>query len=276
MAASFQDLFSVQCPVIGMIHVGALPGTPAYGGDFSSILQQAVAEAKVYTSAGVNSILLENMHDLPYLNREVGHEISTSMAVVAAAVKAVTDLPCGIQILAGANKAALAAAHAAGLQFIRAEGFVFGHLADEGWMNSDAGELLRYRRMIGAENVFVITDLKKKHSAHALTADVSLAETAHAAHFFHSDGLIVTGTSTGQAASLQDLRELSGATELPVLVGSGINLDNLPDFFPHCNGMIIGSWFKENGDWTQPPDRNRIMTFMEEIKRLRSQLPKIP
>lgn len=270
MAATFQDLFSVRCPIIGMIHVRALPGTPTYSNDFPSIVAQAVEEAKLYTASGVDAILLENMHDLPYLNREVGHEISTSMAVVAAAVKAVSDLPCGMQILAGANKAALAAAHAAGLQFIRAEGFVFGHLADEGWMNSDAGELLRYRRQIGAENVFVITDLKKKHSAHALTADVSLAETAHAAHFFHSDGVIVTGTATGQAASMQDLRELSSSTELPVLVGSGINLENLAEFFPHCNGMIIGSWFKENGDWTRSPDQTRIDAFMQEVRRLRA------
>jgi hypothetical protein len=36
--------------------------------------------------------------------------------------------------LAAANKAALAVAVAADLQFIRAEGFVFSHVADEGWL----------------------------------------------------------------------------------------------------------------------------------------------
>ena len=55
-------------------------------------------------------------------------------------------------------------AQASGADFIRAEGYVFSHVADEGWMDSCAGELLRYRKLIGAENVLVFTDIKKKHS----------------------------------------------------------------------------------------------------------------
>lgn len=65
--------------------------------------------------------------------------------------------------IAGANKEALAVAMATGGSFIRAEGFVFSHVADEGWMDSCAGELLRYRRSIGAEDVAILTDIKKKH-----------------------------------------------------------------------------------------------------------------
>lgn len=63
----------------------------------------------------------------------------------------------------GSNKEALAVAHASGADFIRAEGYVFSHVADEGWMDSCAGELLRYRKLIGAERVMVFTDVKKKH-----------------------------------------------------------------------------------------------------------------
>ena len=104
------------------------------------------------------------MHDIPYLNRQVGPEIVASMSVVCNEVKKeANNLPCGIQILAGANKEALAVAKAAGLQFIRAEGFVFSHIADEGTMNSDAGELLRYRKQIEAGDILVFTDIKKKH-----------------------------------------------------------------------------------------------------------------
>ena len=108
--------------------------------------------------------MLENMHDIPYLNRQVGSEIVASMSVICNEVKKeVKNLPCGVQILAGANKEALAVAKAAGLDFIRAEGFVFSHIADEGTMNSDAGEVLRYRKQIEADDVLVFTDIKKKH-----------------------------------------------------------------------------------------------------------------
>jgi predicted TIM-barrel enzyme len=63
-------------------------------------------------------------------------------------------------------------AHAAGLDFIRAEGYAYAHVADEGIIEASAAKLLRHRRMIGAERVQVWADVKKKHSAHAITADV--------------------------------------------------------------------------------------------------------
>jgi hypothetical protein len=86
------------------------------------------------------------------------------MSVLCNEVKReVGKIPCGIQILSGANKAAMAVAKAAGLDFIRAEGFVFSHIGDEGMIDSDAGELLRYRRHISAENILIFTDIKKKH-----------------------------------------------------------------------------------------------------------------
>lgn len=130
----------------------------------SGILFLALKEYDSLCLFSKDAIMVENMHDIPYLNRQVGPEIVASMSVVCNEVKKeANDLPCGIQILAGANKEALAVAKAAGLQFIRAEGFVFSHIADEGTMNSDAGELLRYRKQIEADDILVFTDIKKKH-----------------------------------------------------------------------------------------------------------------
>ena len=104
------------------------------------------------------------MHDIPYLNKNVGPEIVAGMTVVCSEVRReVAKMPCGIQILAGCNEQAIAVAKVCGLDFIRAEGFVFSHIADEGTMNADAGHLLRYRKQINAENVMVLTDIKKKH-----------------------------------------------------------------------------------------------------------------
>jgi membrane complex biogenesis BtpA family protein len=171
---NFKELFNVSKPIIGMVHVGALPGTPRYKGDINKIIEKAIDEAKIYLDSGINSIAIENMHDLPYLNRNVGPEIISMMSIIAYEVKNKTNLPIGLQILAGANKEALACAKSAGIDFIRAEGFVFAHVADEGLINSDAGELLRYRKMIDADNILVFTDIKKKHSSHNLTSDVSI------------------------------------------------------------------------------------------------------
>ena len=123
------------------------------------------------------------------------------MAVIGHEVRQATAIPLGIQILAGANTGALAAALACGASFVRVEGFVFAHVADEGLIESSAAAVLRYRRAIGAQHVRVFADVKKKHSAHAITADVDIVETAKAAEFFLVDGVIVSGVSTGSPRS---------------------------------------------------------------------------
>jgi membrane complex biogenesis BtpA family protein len=265
----FKQIFKTSHPVIGMIHVRALPGTPKNSLDINQIIDIALEEAKIYKNAGIDSIMLENMHDIPYLKNEVGHEISTAMALVCHAVKQEVNLPIGIQILAGANKAALAVAKNAGLEYIRAEGFVFGHVADEGYIDSQAAELIRYRKQIGAEHIAIFADIKKKHSSHALTADVSIADTAHAAGFFLSDGVIVTGSRTGSSTNLQDIEEVKSGTQLPVIIGSGVTYDNLDTYFNISNALIVGSYFKKEGNWNNELDEKRILDFMKKVKLLR-------
>ena len=251
--------------VVGMIHVRALPGTPQHRGGMAPILDQALAEAETYRACGIHALMVENMHDIPYVQHP-GPEIAAAMSVLAREVKqAHPRLPLGIQILAGANREALSAALAAGADFIRAEAFVFGHVADEGYMDSCAGALLRHRKAIGAEHVAIFTDIKKKHSAHAVTADVDIVQTAHAAEFFLSDGLILTGAATGEAASVDELRAVYAATKLPVLVGSGITAENLKSYLPIADAFIVGSHFKKNGYWENALDPARIRRLMDAL-----------
>lgn len=268
---SFFQHFSKRPALIAMIHVPALPGTPAYSGDWQTVIDQVKREAAIYQAAGVDALMLENMHDTPYLARKVGPEIVSSMTAAALAVRAVAPaLPCGIQVLAGANQAALAVALAAGCQFIRAESFVFGHLADEGWMDSDAGQLLRYRKQIDAGHIAVYTDIKKKHSAHQLTADVSLVETAKAAHFFRADGVIVTGTATGAPAKTEELKSVKVACpEIPVLIGSGVNAQNLSNYTDYADGLIVGSALKVDNYWANSIDENKVADLLTSLHSIR-------
>jgi len=261
-------LFTSAKPVIAMIHLGALPGTPAHGLSLADIEKQALHEAKIFRAAGVHGLMLENMHDTPYLRGRVGPEIVASMAIIARAVKQASRLPCGIQILAGANVEAMAVAHAAGLDFIRAEGFAFAHVADEGIIQSSAAELLRFRRMIGADHVQVWTDVKKKHSSHAITADVDIGETAHAVEFMRGDAVIVTGVATGDAPQSADVLTVKKKTRLPVYLGSGVTAGNLKSFFAAADGFIVGSEFKQGGHWSRAVDAARVEKFMAAHAKL--------
>jgi uncharacterized protein len=255
-------MFSVPRPVIGMIHVGALPGTPASRQSLREIEAQAVAECALYRQAGLHGVAIENMHDVPYLRGSVGPEITAAMTVLALAVKHSTGLPCGIQILAGANHEALAVAHAAGLDFVRVEGFAYAHVADEGIIESSAASLLRYRRQIGAERVQVWADVKKKHASHAITADVGIGESAGAAEFMRADAVIVTGSATGQKPSEPDIAEVRERCRLPLYLGSGIGAENLPTYYPLADGFIVGSDLKRDGRWSEPIDPRRVERFM--------------
>jgi hypothetical protein len=243
------SLFGVPRALLGVIHLPALPGTPASSLGLEAILERAVEEARVYAAAGFHGIVIENIGDRPFLKRAVGPEIVAAMAAVGREVKRAVPLPLGVQVLAGANREALAVALACGARFVRVEGFVFGHVADEGLMESDAGDLLRYRRAIGATEVRVFADIKKKHSAHAITADVDLAATAHAAEFFLADGVIVTGTVTGEPADPTDVQAVSGAVGIPVLVGSGVRAENV-GLYPGADAFIVGSSLKQDGVWS--------------------------
>lgn len=260
-------LFASRRALIGMVHLHALPGTPRSRMSMDQLVSTAVEEALVYRDNGFTALAIENMHDVPYLNRAVGPEVTAAMAVIGREVKLATGLPLGVQVLAGANESALAVALAAGADFIRAEGFVFAHVADEGIIESDAGALLRYRKAIGAGHVLVFADVKKKHSAHALTADVDIATTAHAAEFFLVDGVVVTGAATGVPADPVELGKVRGAVRVPVLVGSGITPDNL-ECFADADGFIVGSWVKHGGAWSNPVDPERVRAMAQAFQAL--------
>ena len=264
----FRERMGGERALIGMVHVGALPGTPSSTATLDRLIGQAVSEARVYAEAGFTAIAIENMHDRPYLKGAVGPEVTAAMSVIGREVKRSTGLPLGVQVLAGANREALAVALEAEADFVRVEGFVLAHVADEGLIEASAGELLRYRRAIGAEHVLVFADIRKKHSAHAITADVSLAETARAAEFFLADGIVVTGAATGQETATRDLAEAAAATVLPTLVGSGLRADNLANYAA-ARGFIVGSSVKVGGLWNHALDPAAVRAVAAAFTALR-------
>ena len=272
--AKFLRIFQNKLkPIIGMIHIQALPGTPENKLSPDKIIEKALEEAFIYKAAGIDALMIENMHDVPYQKNFATPEITAMMAIIAHEIKQNTALPLGIQILAAANKEAIAAAYTSGADFIRAEGFVYGHLADEGYIDSNAAKLLRYRKQINANNIAVFTDIKKKHSSHTITSDLDIIEMAKAAEFFLSDGLIITGNHTGEPANINEIKKVYEPTDLPVLIGSGINYENIEIYFPLADAFIIGSYFKKDNFWKNELEPKKIKDFMEKVEKLRTGFP---
>lgn len=256
--------------LIGMVHAGAMPGTPYHRKPPAALAREAAREAALLADAGFDAIIIENMHDRPYVHGRQSPEVVSVMTRVAVEVASTVDLPLGIQILSGGEREAIAVAAAAGAQFIRCENFVYAHIADEGVLDrAAAGPLLRYRRAVGATDVRIMCDIKKKHASHALTADLTIGDMAHGAEFFGADGVIVTGGFTGRPTEPGDVREVAEVVSIPVWVGSGVAPEHLEGLYAHADALIVGSWIKNDGAWTNPVDPARCRELVARANAVR-------
>jgi len=260
------DLDFKSSGVIGCVHVLPLPGSPSYRGSIEEIIDHALKEVTLYNRFGVQGLIIENTHDVPYTRGCANPETVASMASVCAEARKETELPLGVQILAGAAIESLAVAVACRLQFLRVEGYAFAHIADEGIIQSCAAVLLRKRSELKANHIKVLVDIKKKHSSHAITADVSIGKVAKTCEFMKADGLIITGDFTGEIPDIRDVEDTKRNTQLPVMIGSGVTADNFNRFRNIADAFIIGSYFKADGLWMNDIDERRLETFFEAIR----------
>lgn len=123
--------------------------------------------------------------------------------------------------------------------------------------------------MIGAESVKVFVDIKKKHSSHALTADVDIGETAEAgAEFFCADGVVVTGTATGEGGERGGALGGSRGNILAGDRGFRVTPENLHAFWDHAESFV-GPDLKTDGRWTKPVDPVRAKRMVEAAAALR-------
>lgn len=244
--------------LVGMVHALALPGSPRARLSVAEIVKVAVREAEVLAGEGFGGIIVENMHDTPYVNGPHAPETVAAMTRVAAAVReAAPSVFLGVQVLSMGHMEALAIAHACGGDFIRVENFAFAHVADEGLLaEAAAGPLLRARRRLGAGRIRLYCDIKKKHASHALTSDLSVGDAARGCAFFGADGVIVTGSHTGVAAELGDVRE-AATSGLETWVGSGVTPKSVAELRGLAKGLIVGSYLKRGGRWDGPLDPKR-------------------
>ncbi len=271
-------LFDREKPIIAMLHLSPSPGLAGHPGIMAAIETMRV-DMQVYLAAGVDALLLENMHDFPCVSEEeLGPEVVAYLTRMAVTARFLADemtggatgpLPLGIQVLFAANRTALAVAQVAGLQFMRAEAWTHAHVSDKGLIGAQGGRVKRYQHQIGAGAVKIFADVKKKHASHALTADLTLADVTGLLSLHRADGAIVTGQVTAEAPDPDDLRSARAATELPILIGSGVTTDNLAEYFDLADGFIVGSHFKRDGRWDAPVDAERVKAFVARMRELR-------
>ncbi|MER8520679.1 BtpA/SgcQ family protein [Mesorhizobium sp. M1076] len=264
-------IFPVRKPVIGVIHLRSLPGAPRYEREaMTDVYAAAVCDAKTLADGGIDGIIVENASDMPFSRPEhIGHETVAALTAACMEVRGAVDVPIGITCVANGAIPALAVAKAVGAKWVRVNQWANAYVANEGLLNAAAPEAMRYRAMIDARDVAIFADVHVKFGAHAITADRSITEQATDAEWFDADVLIATGARTGSPTERREVDEVRGGTNLPVIVGSGLSPEQVPQLFAAADGAIIGQWLKEVGLWWNPVDPRRVAALMEAVAKAR-------
>lgn len=258
--------------VVGMVHLAPLPGAPGHSRPMARIIDHALTDARRLAEAGCDALMMENFGDAPFRATRVDAHTVAAMTRVGLALRREVALPLGVNVLRNDPMAALAVATAVGASFVRINVHCGVYATDQGVIEGRADETLRYRRMLsdgseaGEPGVAIYADVMVKHARPMSTT--SIAEAAQeTAYRGRADGLIVSGTATGKATSLDDLRAVREAVpDRFLLVGSGVTAETVVDLLRVADGVIVGTAIKENGKTTAPVDLERAKALVSRVR----------
>ncbi|MEV0195766.1 BtpA/SgcQ family protein [Nonomuraea sp. NPDC050691] len=255
--------------VIACVHLLPTPGSPGYDGELEQIYETAVREAEIFLRHGVDALIVENARDLPFHPQSVPVETAATIAGVTREIVRMSDVPVGVAVLRNDASAALAVAACTGASFIRVNVHIGAVFSAQGVLAGNSHETLRLREALRCD-VAVFADAGVKHSQPFAYPDLA-TEVRDLSGL--ADGVIVSGELTGLGTSEGDLVTARRATGLPLLVGSGVTLDNLETMYDRADGFIVGSHFKVDGVAGNPVDEGRVEVLMKTVDSMRRPHP---
>jgi hypothetical protein len=258
------QIFRRSKALIGMIHCPPFPGSPRYRGEsLNQIYDACLRDAEFLVNNGLHGLIVENHGDVPFSKPDdIGPETPAFMAVVVERIKRNFDVPIGINVLANAPITAFAIARATDSAFIRVNQWANAYIANEGFMEGRAAQAMRFRSALRGEGIKVFADSHVKHGSHSITSDRSIGELTRDLDFFDVDAVIATGHRTGDSATMEEIEEVADATSLPVLVGSGVDADNIAQILTRASAVIVASSLKKDGVWWNPVDPEKVRSFV--------------
>ena len=261
-----EAVFGADRPVVGMVHLPALPGAPRFDADGGRAAIHAAArrDAERLDAGGVDALIVENFGDAPFYPDAVPHHVVAELTALVGTVQEATDRPVGVNVLRNDGPSAVAVAAATGAAFVRVNVHVGARVADQGVLEGRAHETMRRRERLDAD-VRVLADVGVKHSAPLGGGDSEVGPDAvgDAVERGLADGVIVSGSATGRATDDDDLRAATAARDeagldTPVFVGSGVTAGTVGETLTVADGVIVGSALKEGGDATNPVSVERV------------------
>ena len=260
------QIFKTPNPIIGVVHLLPLPTSPRWGGSLKAVIDRAEQEMTALASGGVDGIIVENFFDAPFTKDRVDPAVVSAMTLIVQRLMNLVTLPVGINVLRNDAQSAIAIATCVRAHFIRVNVLTGVMATDQGVIEGQAHQLLRYRRELGSD-VKIFADVLVKHarplgSPNLTTAVLETIERGLA------DGVILSGWATGSPPPLEDLELASAAANgTPVFIGSGANWENISTLMQAADGVIVSSSLKRRGRIEQPIDPIRVSQFVEAARR---------
>ncbi len=264
----FKTTFGTSKPVIAMVHLGALPGSPLHDAEtrIEGIVEAAGRDLDALISAGVDAVMFGNENDRPY-ELEVDTASTAAMAFVIGRLRDRITVPFGVNVLWD-PMATVALAAATGASFCR-EIFTGLYASDMGQWAPDAGRAMRYRDRLRR------SDLLMLYNVSAEFADSMdrrpLADRARSAVFSSiPDAVLVSGAITGEAARMEDLKAVKAVLpDTPVLANTGVKHETVADVLAIADGCVVGSSLKIDGHTWNAVDPDRAADFMARARGAR-------
>jgi hypothetical protein len=244
--------------VFGMVHLKPLPGAPLFGGSLAEVIDAALRDARAIAGGGADGVLVENFGDRPFFATRVPPETIASMTRIIAEIAGAIRSPLGVNVLRNDARAALAIAAAAGASFIRVNVHTGAMVTDQGIIEGDAAETLRYRSGV-APDVAIFADHLVKHATPLANVDV-VQSAKDLRQRGLADAIIVTGAETGAAADPKRIEMLREVVDAPLIVGSGLDENNAAAF-AEADGAIVGTALKRDGNVDQARVERIVRAF---------------
>ena len=264
----FRQVFGTARPVIGMVHLGALPGTPLYDveGGIERLVADARADLAALQAAGFDAVMFGNENDRPY-EFDVDRASTATMAHIIGRLRADIRVPFGVNVLWD-PMSTVALAAATGAAFVR-EIFTGTYASDMGPWTPDAGQAMRYRDRLGRRDCLMLYNVSAEF-ADSLDRR-PLRDRARSAVFSSiPDAVLVSGQITGEAAALSDLESVKAVLpNTPVMANTGVKHDTVTDVLRVADGCVVGSALKVDGNTWNPVDPARAADFMARVRAAR-------
>lgn len=271
------DLFGTQKPIISMLHLDPLPGSPRYSSDssVSQVVEHAKRDLAALQEGGVDGIIVSNEFDLPY-QRHMNYVTPATMAFVVGQLKSELSVPYGVDAISD-GLACLELAAACEARFIRGT-FSGVYVGDGGLYDNDFSMLQRRRVELHLDDLKMLYFINPESDRNLDTRP--LADIAASTIFkVHPDGLCVSANAAGADVDTDLIASVKAKNpEVAVLVNTGCRPDTIADKLSVCDAAVVGTYFKTDGKLEDEHLRNvrvdikRVQEFMDVVHEVRAGL----